>query len=179
MLKLLCNLLFVSDYSQFKKRKTTIIKMLIVVLFKMYLSQAYFCPWSSLGFDGINEMVIDKYSEEGNNFIRIGELEWKTRDSFCFENNEEGCSETRNVCSWSEGICIPNIFSEPSCELLCERVLNGEGPSCFGECSNIDDFYNTCNSTPSPSSTRSTTSTVFSNSCHTPEPTKTGFCMEL
>ena len=154
-----------------------------LLFFGYIYAQFYYCPWVELGFDGINDIVEDVYEQDGNDFIRKNELVWKSRDIFCFDKPDEiACDDSRELCSWSEGICIPNTFAEPFCFELCQRALNGEGPSCYGECGSIESFYEVCDEpqatssetvsmTPSPSETMS--SSMSSSMSMTSSPSET------
>lgn len=97
------------------------IRLLLLALFGS--SQYYYCPWTELGFDTVNDII--EVSE--------GEITKKSRDSFCFDiKTEDSCMD---FCSWSEGICIPDVMAQPSCYGVCSQVLVGVKPtSCNGMC---------------------------------------------
>lgn len=119
-------------------------------------AEGYYCPYESLGYDGVNDIIYDYYSsqDEGATWIRLGEIGWVSRDNYCgekanpalhFDAGEAKCNDSVGKCVWSEGSCIPNITAEPDCIQLCQAVLNEEGPECLGEgCGSREDFYALC-----------------------------------
>lgn len=104
-------------------------------------AEGYYCPYTSLGFDGTNDLLYDYYQQEGNNWVRLGETGWQTRESYCSAKGDLSihadagqvkCEDSQGTCRWTGSSCEADPSKQPDCFDLCQTILNGGGLSCLG-----------------------------------------------
>lgn len=158
------------------------ITVLFAIMSTLVLAEGYYCPYSSLGYDGNNDLLYDYYQSSNNGmyWVRMGQTGWETRQSYCnakgdtsihFDAGQAKCEDSQGTCMW-DGSCIVNTSKQPDCFELCQTVVNGGGLPCLGNCPNgnvsREQLYDICfNSTPQEptQTTRQVIVTVLPNKC--------------
>ncbi|NBO99442.1 MAG: hypothetical protein EBU90_04845 [Proteobacteria bacterium] len=131
--------------------------LLLLFIIKV-TAEGYYCPYSSLGYDGKNDLLYDYYQNQGNVWIRIGRTGWETRTQYCrakgdfslhSDASQAKCQDSQGTCQWNGNSCEVNPNKKPDCFQLCQTVLSGGGLSCLGnDCpggpSNRETLYAIC-----------------------------------
>ena len=129
---------------------------MISFLIALVVAEGYFCPYESIGYEGINDLLYDYYNttDGGSTWTRMGEVGWTSRESYCAEKGDldkhsdagqEKCQDSMDKCVWTDDACTSNIDAVPDCIELCQAVIDGNGPECLGDsCGSREDFYAIC-----------------------------------
>jgi hypothetical protein len=134
------------------------IYLIFISLIALAKSEGYYCPYDSIGYDGINDLLYDYYESKDNYWIRMNRTGWETRESYCnakgnlnihSDAGKAKCEDSQGTCIWDGTSCNVNVLKKPDCFKLCNTIVNNGGLSCLGNCPNgyssRDTLYNLCN----------------------------------